>query len=246
MSRKKTIPKPVPANKQAAGKPEQDARGSVTRLAVRIMAGAAILPAALIVMVTGLFSAVNPPVTPIMAADYWRLGYLKRQWVEIDSVPMHLPLSLIAAEDSNFCLHWGFDVDAIRASESGGGASLSQQTARGLYLWRGGGSVARVLETIATGVIELIWTKRRIAEVYMNIAEFESGVFGVEAAARQYFSKGAAALSDGEAASLASARAAPLSGSPAALTPERERRAAVIREGAQLIAQDQRSACIGG
>ena len=245
MSRKKTIPKPALAKKKAKGKPQQDARRGVKRLVSRIVVCAAALPAALIVLVTGLLAAANPPITPIMAADYWRLGYLKRQWVELESVPRHLPLALIAAEDANFCLHWGFDLTAIRVSEPGGGASLSQQTARGLYLWRDGGSVGRVLETIATGAIELIWTKRRIAEVYMNIAEFDAGVFGVEAAARHYFGKGAAALSEWESASLAAVNAAPASGNPAALTPEIERRAAVIREGALLIAKDRRSACIG-
>ncbi len=244
MSRKKTIPKTALAKKKANGKPEQGERGRVTRLAARIVLYAAALPLALTFVVTGLFAAANPPITPIMAADYWRLGYLKRQWVAIDSVPRHLPLTLIAAEDANFCMHWGYDVDAIRAAGPGGGATLSQQTARDLYLWRSGGGIERILESIATGVIELIWTKRRIAEVYMNIAEFDAGVFGVEAAAQRYFGKGAAEMSEWEAASLAAVNAAPESGNPAALTPELEQRAAVIRNGAQLIANDRRSACI--
>ena len=215
------------------------------RRVTRIIVYAAVFPVALIVVVTGLLAAANPPITPIMAAAYWRLGYLKRQWVEIESVPRHLPLSLIAAEDANFCMHWGYDLDAIRASEPGGGASLSQQTARDLYLWRNGGNIERILESIATGVIELIWTKRRIAEVYMNITEFDAGVFGVEAAAQHYFGKSAAAMSEWESASLAAVNAAPAPGRPDALAPELEQRAAVIHDGAQLIANGERSACIG-
>ena len=190
LSRKKPISKPAPSEGKANGKAEQGGRGRVTRLAVRFILYAIALPLVLILLVTGLFAAANPPITPIMAADYWRLGYLKRQWVAIESVPRHLPLALIAAEDANFCTHWGYDVDAIRAAGPGGGASLSQQTARDLYLWRGSGGIGRILETIATGAIELIWTKRRIAEVYMNIAEFDAGVFGVDAAARHFFCQG--------------------------------------------------------
>ena len=99
--------------------------------------------------------------------------------------------SAVAAEDANFCLHWGFDMAAIReAVEEGGtrGAStISQQVVKNVFLWHGRSWVRKAMEAVMTPVVELVWTKRRILEVYLNVAEFDEGVFGVQAAAQHYF-----------------------------------------------------------
>ena len=115
--------------------------------------------------------------------------------------------SLVAAEDANFCQHWGFDMAAIRDAIDGGGtrgaSTLSQQTVKNVFLWHGRSWPRKALEAALTPVVELLWSKRRIVEVYLNVAEFDEGVFGVEAASRHYFGVSAADLSAVQAARLA-------------------------------------------
>ncbi|MBP6597457.1 MAG: monofunctional biosynthetic peptidoglycan transglycosylase, partial [Arenimonas sp.] len=123
----------------------------------------------------------------------------------------HLPIALVAAEDQKFPQHRGFDLDAIdkaldsnaRGGRVRGGSTISQQTAKNLFLWSGGGYFRKGLEAWYTLLIEAMWPKRRILEVYANIAEFGDGVYGAEAAAQQYFGKPASDLSAAEAARLA-------------------------------------------
>ena len=99
--------------------------------------------------------------------------------------------SVVAAEDANYCLHWGFDMGAIReALEDGaarGASTISQQTVKNTFLWQGRSWFRKALEALLTPVVELVWTKRRLLEVYLNVIEFDEGVFGVEAAAQSYF-----------------------------------------------------------
>ena len=99
--------------------------------------------------------------------------------------------SAVAAEDANFCNHWGFDMAAIRlAIDEGsnrGASTISQQVVKNVFLWHGRSYVRKAMEAVMTPVVELVWTKRRMLEVYLNVAEFDEGVFGVQAAAQHYF-----------------------------------------------------------
>ncbi|WP_174848907.1 monofunctional biosynthetic peptidoglycan transglycosylase [Yersinia artesiana] len=140
-------------------------------------------------------------------------------WVPMDEISPYMALAVMAAEDQKFPEHWGFDVDAIESALAHnqrnqnrirGASTLSQQTAKNLFLWDGRSWVRKGLEVGLTAGIELVWTKRRILTVYLNIAEFGDGIFGVEAAARHFFNKPASKLSASEAALLAAVLPNPL------------------------------------
>ena len=159
----------------------------------------------------------------------------------------HLARSVVAAEDANFCLHWGFDMSAIRdAIASGarrGGSTISQQTAKNVYLWQGRSWVRKGFEALLTPLIELTWSKRRVLEVYLNIVEFDEGVFGAEAAAQHYFGVSAENLTATQAARLAAVLPNPKQRSAASPGPTLRRRAASIADGAATIRADGRADC---
>lgn len=135
----------------------------------------------------------------------------RHEWVDFERISPHAAVAVIAAEDQRFAWHAGFDIDSIRQAmeenERGGrlrGAStISQQVAKNLFLWPGRSYLRKGLEAWFTVLIELIWPKKRILEVYLNVAEFGRGVYGVEAAAQTYFGRSAAKLTRHEAALLA-------------------------------------------
>ena len=155
--------------------------------------------------------------------------------------------SAVAAEDANFCLHWGFDMGAIRdaiADDSVRGAStVSQQVVKNVWLWHGRNWARKALEAAITPLMEAAWSKRRVLEVYLNIAEFDEGVFGVEAAARHYFGVAAADLSAVQAARLAAVLPDPKGRSASRPSAALRQRAAAIVDGAATIARDGRAAC---
>lgn len=190
---------------------------------------------------------VNPPTTAYMLGESYRLGGVDHEWVPLELIAPVMARSVVAAEDANFCEHWGFDVRAIRlaiAEGSNRGAStLSQQTVKNVYLWHGRTYVRKALEAGITPLVEAIWPKRRILEVYLNVAEFDEGVFGVEAAARHYFGVGPEALSAGQAAQLAAVLPSPKTRSASRPTAFLKRRAAQIRSGAATIKADGRADC---
>lgn len=202
------------------------------------------------VAVVILFRFVHPPLTPYMAAEWYRTGKLSHEWRPLEAVAPPVPLAVMAAEDANFCLHWGFDLNAIRAAVDEGarrGAStLTQQTVKNLFLWQGRSWIRKFLETLMTPVVEAAWTKRRILEVYLNIAEFDEGVFGIEAAARHYFGKGADKLTLNEAALLAAILPDPKGRDAARPGPWLRKRAESIADGALTLRLDGRASCIQG
>ena len=166
----------------------------------------------------GALRFVDPPFTAFMAArqlSAWTQGdasfRITYEWRDRARISSQLPLAVIASEDQRFADHHGFDLEAIRKArarnEQGGrlrGAStISQQTAKNLFLWSGRSWVRKGLEVWYTGLIELMWPKARVIEVYVNIAEFGDGVYGAQAAARNYFGKDASRLTPAEAARLA-------------------------------------------
>lgn len=133
------------------------------------------------------------------------------EWVDIEKISPNAAIAVVAAEDQQFPFHSGFDMESIRdAIEENatrrrprGASTISQQVAKNLFLWNGGGYVRKGLEAWMTVLIELLWPKERILEVYLNVAQFGSGVFGVEAASQKFFHKPAARLTGAEAATLA-------------------------------------------
>lgn len=143
------------------------------------------------------------------------------RWVPLERISPHAALAVIASEDQRFPFHAGFDFESIRAAVRHneraaargrplrGASTLSQQVAKNLFLWKGRSWVRKGLEAGITGLIELLWPKERILEVYLNIAEFGRGTYGVQAAAQRFYRKDAARLTRREAATLAAVLPAP-------------------------------------
>jgi monofunctional biosynthetic peptidoglycan transglycosylase len=205
---------------------------------------------AFIVLALVVLRFIGPPSTFYMSAEARRLGGVEQAWVPLDRISPEMPLAAVAAEDANFCSHWGFDMDAIRkAIEAGGkrGAStISQQTVKNVFLWQGRSWPRKALEAMLTPAAELFWPKRRILELYLNVAEFDEGVFGVEAAARRYFNVSAADLTAAQAARLAAVLPDPKDRSAARPTAFLKRRTSQIMDGAATLRSDGRAACFRG
>lgn len=152
-----------------------------------------------------------PPTSAFMLRSSMRRSFADYRWVSWRQISRHLPIAVVAAEDQNFPTHWGFDLDAIskaldenkRRRRPRGASTISQQVAKNLFLWPGRSYIRKGVEAYFTVIIELMWPKRRILEVYLNIAQFGPGIFGVEAASRAYFAKPASRLGESEAALLA-------------------------------------------
>lgn len=197
-----------------------------------------------------LFSVVNPPTTFYMWQEGQRLGGVEQDWADWAEIAPVMARSVVAAEDANYCLHWGFDMEAIRqAMEEGGnrGAStLTQQVVKNVFLWHGRTWLRKAMEAVLTPVVELVWSKRRILEVYLNVAEFGEGIFGVRAAAAKHFQVEPADLTAVQAARLAAVLPDPKGRDAGAPGPFTRRRAAQVLDGAATIRADGRAACFEG
>ncbi|MDR2206135.1 MAG: monofunctional biosynthetic peptidoglycan transglycosylase [Flavobacteriaceae bacterium] len=153
----------------------------------------------------------NPPITVTQIGGFMEYGKLDRDYISYDEMGDNVKLAVIASEDQNFYKHSGFDFDAIQKameeSEKGkklrGASTISQQTAKNIFLWQGGGWFRKGLEAVYTFIIEQVWSKKTILERYLNSIEMGQGVFGVEAAAQYYFGKNAKNLTKNEAAWIA-------------------------------------------
>jgi monofunctional biosynthetic peptidoglycan transglycosylase len=207
-----------------------------------------VLALAILVLIwVGAYAALPVPTTPYILGERARLGSIEREWVGIDDISVHLQRSVVAAEDANFCLHWGFDMaairDAIEAGAARGGSTISQQTVKNAFLWHGRSWLRKALEAAITPVMEAMWPKRRVLEVYLNVAEFDEGVFGAEAAAQHHFGVSAAELTPDQAARLAAVLPAPQARSASQPNQFVRDRARAIRDGAATIRADGRDAC---
>ncbi len=160
-----------------------------------------------------LFKWVNPPITLNMIGHRISSGKpLLREWKNLDQISKKMQLAAICGEDQNFNSHYGFDLAAIKAAAMSnaqggkvrGASTISQQTAKNTFLWNGGGYFRKAFEAWFTFLIETIWGKKRIMEVYLNVAETGNGMYGVEAASQKYFGKPAKNLSTSEAAAISS------------------------------------------
>jgi monofunctional glycosyltransferase len=211
----------------------------------RGLAGLAGFYAVLIV----LFSFVPPPINLYQLGESWRLGGITKDWVPFEEIAPAMGQSAVAAEDANFCLHWGFDMAAIRAvvadGGSGGASTISQQTVKNVFLWHGRSYLRKAMEALLTPFVELVWTKERILEVYLNVAEFDEGVFGVQAAAQHYFGVDARDLTDVQAARLAAILPNPKDFDAANPSSYVRKRARQILAGAETVAAGDQGACFG-
>jgi monofunctional glycosyltransferase len=227
--------------KPAARKPPVLRR--LLRWGGRALAAIAAFYAALILV----FAVVPPPINVYQVQEAARLGGIRKDWVPMSEIAPVMARSAVAAEDADFCLHWGFDMNAIRdaISEGGGrGAStISQQTVKNVFLWQGRSWVRKAMEALLTPPVELVWTKRRMLEVYLNVAEFGEGVFGVQAAAQHYFGVNASELTPVQAARLAAALPDPKDRNPSDPSAWLRRRAGAILAGAETIRADGRAGC---
>jgi monofunctional biosynthetic peptidoglycan transglycosylase len=161
---------------------------------------------------------VNPPITLTMAGSLIRGEGLKRDYVPIEKISGSARLAVIAAEDQLFPEHFGFDLKGIQAAmefnenstgKLRGGSTISQQVAKNIFLWQGRSYFRKGLEAYCTLWIELLYSKKRILELYLNVAEMGKGVYGIEAASLHYFKKNAGNLTEREAAAIAACLPSP-------------------------------------
>lgn len=193
---------------------------------------------------------VDPPFSSVMALrqlEAWGQGDWKfrvhHQWVGLETMARSVPISLVAAEDQRFPEHNGFDLKAIEKARDHnaqgrrlrGASTISQQVAKNVFLWQGRSWLRKGLEAWYTVLIELFWPKQRILEVYANVAEFGDGIYGVQAAARQFWGKDAARLSPAESARLAAVLPSPRRYSATQPGPYVQRRAAWIQRQARQL-----------
>ena len=180
---------------------------------------------------------VPPPVTPLMLIRALQGHEMRQDWVPLSSIAPALAESVVAAEDNLFCRHsLGFDLGALRGEaeawwEGGrprGASTITMQTAKNILLWPGRDPLRKAVEAWLTPQVAILWPRRRVMEVYLNIVEFGPGLYGAEAAARAHFNKPASALTAREAARLAAVLPGPLTRSAARPSEQVLRRAAVI------------------
>ncbi len=231
------------SKKSKASKAKKQTRWQIRRWVTRAALGVVVFVVGLVI----LYSVVNPPVTHTIWSEWRRLGKVERDWVPIEEISPIMARSVVAAEDANFCLHWGFDVEAIRDALEDGGArgasTITQQVVKNVFLWQGRSWVRKALETSITPVVEIFWSKQRILEVYLNVAETGQGVFGVEAAAQSNFNVPAAKLTPVQAARIAAILPSPRNRSVTDPSVRTRRRAASILDGAATIRADGRADC---
>ncbi len=196
---------------------------------------------------------VNPPVTITQLVDMAGGNGATQAWMPIETIDRNMVRAVIAGEDSKFCAHNGFDREAIEAAfrrnmEGGsvlrGGSTISQQTAKNAFLWQGGGYVRKGLEAWFTFLIENLWSKQRIMEVYLNVAETGIGTYGVNAGAMRYFNHDASRLSPQEAARIAAVL--PLPKRRAAVAPRgfTRRYGATIQTRMNVVRRDGLDGCV--
>jgi monofunctional biosynthetic peptidoglycan transglycosylase len=195
---------------------------------------------------------VNPPITATMIGDMIDGRGATRDWMPIGQIDRDMVRAAIAGEDSKFCSHNGFDIkaieDAMQRNASGGrirgGSTISQQTAKNAFLWQGGGYPRKAVEAWFTFLIEHLWGKQRIMEVYLNLAETGIGTYGVNAGSQRYFGHDASAMSRTEAARIAAVL--PLPKKRGAVAPKgfTRRYGGTIAARIGVVARDGLDACV--
>jgi monofunctional biosynthetic peptidoglycan transglycosylase len=181
---------------------------------------------------------------------------VRREWVSLDAVPVHLVHAVIAAEDTTFCSHGGINWEAIekareynrkhKGEKRRGGSTITQQTVKNVFFWNGGGMARKAGEAWLSLGVERIWGKRRIMEVYLNVAEWGDGLFGVQAAAKARFGKDSKDLTRQEAALLAAVLPSPNKWRVDPPGPYVRERAGTIRARMRVVEADGLADCVTG
>ncbi len=203
---------------------------------------------------TGLYAFMPVKETALMG---WRKVHgaeINRDWVALEEISPQLIRAVIAAEDNKFCRHYGFDLaemkhafdDARKGGRVRGASTITQQTAKNAFLWPGRDLARKGLEVWFTGLSEALWSKRRVMEVYLNVAEWGDGTFGAEAAAQKLFDKPARDLTAYEASLMAAVLPSPNKWSAAPPGPYVTSRAATIRARMASVRRENRDACVLG
>jgi monofunctional biosynthetic peptidoglycan transglycosylase len=204
------------------------------------------------VIVVAVYRFVPPPITFLMVQRLFEGQGLDRRWVPLEKISPTLVRAVIAAEDARFCQHHGFDIEAIekamaanaRGKKLRGGSTISQQTAKNVFLWPQRDWVRKGLEAWFTVLIEVGWGKERIMEVYLNSIEWGPGVYGAEAAARRNFKVPASKLTAAQSARLAAILPKPLGWKAAKPGPYVKRRAGSINRNARVVRNEGLTACV--
>ena len=184
---------------------------------------------------------LEPPASSFMMRAQAEGVEVHQRWVPWEAISPHLPIAVVASEDQKFPEHRGFDTESIRSaleeegSKGRGASTISQQVVKNLFLWSGRSWIRKGLEAYLTVFVEVLWPKQRVLEIYLNIAEFGTGIFGAEAAAEGFFNKPASQLSAREAALMAAVLPSPKRMSPGRPSPYVEERADwILRQMEQL------------
>ena len=203
----------------------------------------------LIFIILLLTKWINPPITTVILSESISLDQkVNQEWRTIDKIGKNVILTVLASEDSNFCNHYGFDFTEIyKAKEKGfsrGASTISQQVSKNLFLWRNRSWFRKGLELIITMMLETFWSKKRILEVYLNIAETGNGYFGIQAISNVRFKKNSNQLTLREASYIAVTLPNPKKRNATKLTSELKQRAKSIRIGANTLRLEDRASCV--
>lgn len=216
----------------------------------RLVVAAAILFAAPPVLIL-VGWVVPPPATPLMVIRWMEGEGWERDWIPLDRMDPDLIRAAIASEDARFCKHFGFDLEALESAWTDwragkrlrGGSTISQQTAKNLFLWPNRDLLRKGLEAYVTLWLEALWSKERILEVYLNVIEFGPGVYGAEAAARHWFGESAADLTPNEAARLIAILPNPRERSASNPSDQVRRRAAAVERWGRDVDLPESGVC---
>ncbi|MBX3479285.1 MAG: monofunctional biosynthetic peptidoglycan transglycosylase [Caulobacter sp.] len=212
-----------------------------------------IIGVALPVASTLIYRFVGPPITILMIQRLSEGQGLERHWVPLKTMSPALPYAVIAAEDARFCSHHGFDFEAMEKAMAHnqrkpgrirGGSTISQQTAKNVFLWPQRSYVRKGFEAWFTVLIETLWGKKRIMEVYLNTVEWGPGVYGADAAARRNFGVGADQLTPAQASRLAAILPSPLKWKAARPGPYVKKRSRRIGAASGTVRRDGLAACL--
>lgn len=197
----------------------------------------------LMILTLLLFRFVPLPTTAFMLQSPYPVS---QKWISIDKLPSAMPLAVVASEDQRFPEHFGVDfgaiIDALEQYDNGdglrGASTITQQTAKNIFLWSGRSFIRKGLEAGFALSLELVWGKKRILEVYLNIAEFGQGIYGVEAASQHYFGKSSTQLTSHQTAQLAVLLPSPRKRDPRNLTPTLKQRVTWIERQMRQLGSD--------
>ena len=203
----------------------------------------------LIFIILLLTKWINPPITTVILSESISLDQkVNQEWRTIDKIGKNVILTVLASEDSNFCTHYGFDFNEIfRAKEKGfsrGASTISQQVSKNLILWRERSWFRKGLEALITIMIETFWSKKRILEIYLNIAETGNGYFGIQAISNSLFKKNSYDLTLKEASYIAVTLPNPKKRNAKKLSINLKKRAESVRNGANTLRLDGRASCV--